>query len=280
MKKATEAKQIPLPGVVQWVNLGDLRPNPWQPRTHRDEVKFCELVESIEKHQLYHNLLGRFKEGVIEVADGHQRWEAYKVLQAKTPGRYDRIPVDIREILDQMGQVHKHGVGGIRDRVEGAALIQTMVIVVGLDLPGEYGKAGFVRSRGSRRAYYVGRVLNLVDEDDRPQDLHLHRLPAMVFRLRAFKEEIAVIGQYLVSLSPGIKDVRTELKMRCVQTGGDNGRGRIGHIIDRSAYVCRREVLAASIKLAGKRGSTGSLSRWVSSPTCRMPRRSKGDIIQ
>ena len=93
--------QIPLPGIVQWVNLDDLRPNPWQPRIHRDDAKFQELVESIEKHQLYHNLLGRFKDGVIEIADGHQRLEAYKVLQIRYNDRYDRIPVEIREIPDQ-----------------------------------------------------------------------------------------------------------------------------------------------------------------------------------
>ncbi len=86
---------------VQMWELAQIQPNPYQPRLARNEEKFAQLVASIEQHGLIQTPTGRRKGDHIELADGHQRLEAFRVLSEKDLKLYGKLPVVIKDLTDQ-----------------------------------------------------------------------------------------------------------------------------------------------------------------------------------
>ena len=69
-------------GLKKHIALDELLPNPWQPR---EAVEVPEdFVESI-RGGLLQIPVARVKDGNIELADGHRRLAAFKVLHAREP---------------------------------------------------------------------------------------------------------------------------------------------------------------------------------------------------
>ena len=87
--------------VVMDVDTNLILPNPWQPRRSYDPLVIRELAESIYANGLLQTPVGRPAEDEhVELAFGHQRIEAIRLLQAE--GRWDGgAPVVLRNLTDQ-----------------------------------------------------------------------------------------------------------------------------------------------------------------------------------
>ncbi|MBM4013416.1 MAG: ParB/RepB/Spo0J family partition protein [Planctomycetes bacterium] len=78
------------------VNLTEISPNPWQPRTQFEEAGLAELTESIRTHGVLQPLVVRAKAaGGFELVAGERR-----LLAAKRAG-LSKVPVTVRAIGDQ-----------------------------------------------------------------------------------------------------------------------------------------------------------------------------------
>src|SRR3990170_4319095 len=90
------------------VSLELIDANPWQPRTYVDPVKVAELAESIREHGLLQAPAGRrLPDGRVQLAFGHRRLAAYRLLQAVAPDtRYSQMPVDIVAWTDRQMAEH------------------------------------------------------------------------------------------------------------------------------------------------------------------------------
>jgi ParB/RepB/Spo0J family partition protein len=72
--------------------------NRYQPRTTMDPAELKTLAESIKRNNLMQKPTARLQEdGCYELAFGHRRYEAYKILAAKDPA-YNSMPLIIREL--------------------------------------------------------------------------------------------------------------------------------------------------------------------------------------
>ncbi len=82
------------------VPLSKVRPNPWNPRTNPETEGFDELVESVRLDGILQPPVAREKDGTYQLAFGHRRLAAAKVVHQEDPTR-DTIPVIVREISDE-----------------------------------------------------------------------------------------------------------------------------------------------------------------------------------
>lgn len=82
-------------GEARTVAIGDIDPNPWQPRVHMRGTAFNELKASIEKVGLIEVPSARAVDGRYQLAFGHRRFAAVKSLGWET------MPLLIRHISDQ-----------------------------------------------------------------------------------------------------------------------------------------------------------------------------------
>ena len=73
-------------------------PNPYQFRSYYDPVKLKSLVESIKKYGLKQIPTARKVGERYELAFGHQRFAAYKILQKKAG--YSTMPLVVEELSD------------------------------------------------------------------------------------------------------------------------------------------------------------------------------------
>ena len=81
---------------IQELNLADIRPNPFQPRTEFDEEALSELAASIKAIGIVQPITVRaVEEGKYEIIAGERRWRAAKMAGLK------EIPVIIREYSHQ-----------------------------------------------------------------------------------------------------------------------------------------------------------------------------------
>jgi len=76
---------------VREVDIGQIRPNPAQPRQHFDEDALAELADSIRQHGVLQPVLLRPVEGGYELIAGERRWRASQRVQLHT------IPALVRE---------------------------------------------------------------------------------------------------------------------------------------------------------------------------------------
>ncbi len=92
---ALPAQDDPAPsGGVLEVEVGRIRPNPDQPRTHFDEAALGELAESIAKRGVLQPILLRRRDDGYEIVAGERRWRAAQVARLHT------VPAIVREIDD------------------------------------------------------------------------------------------------------------------------------------------------------------------------------------
>ena len=84
-------------GPRRTLGIGQLTPNPDQPRTHFDPKAINELADSIKKHGLIQPILVRPVQGdntMYEIVAGERRWRASQKAQLH------EVPVIIRELDD------------------------------------------------------------------------------------------------------------------------------------------------------------------------------------
>ena len=84
-----------LSGAELEIELDDLSPNPYQPRTSLSQEALAELVASIREHGLLQPLIVRSRDARWEIVAGERRWRALKLLGSKT------APVIVRDLTDE-----------------------------------------------------------------------------------------------------------------------------------------------------------------------------------
>jgi ParB family chromosome partitioning protein len=85
---------------VTSVPIGELRPNPYQPRRVFDEEKLQELADSIREHGIIQPIVVRAAVRGYEIVAGERRWRA-----AKAAG-LTQVPVVLRDFSDlQMNEI-------------------------------------------------------------------------------------------------------------------------------------------------------------------------------
>lgn len=77
------------------LSIGDIIPNPNQPRTHFNETELNELSESIREHGVLQPLLVRKKGSKYEIIAGERRYQASKLADLA------EVPVIIKDVDDQ-----------------------------------------------------------------------------------------------------------------------------------------------------------------------------------
>ncbi len=77
------------------VPLGDISPDPEQPRRHFDETALEELAESIRQHGILQPIVVTKSAGTYTIVAGERRWRAAKLAECAT------IPVIIRSLSSQ-----------------------------------------------------------------------------------------------------------------------------------------------------------------------------------
>lgn len=84
---------------IQKINIGDIQPNPTQPRKHFDETALKELSDSIKRHGILQPIvIMPIKDGKYTLIAGERRWRATKLAGLKV------IPAIVRtaEELEQL----------------------------------------------------------------------------------------------------------------------------------------------------------------------------------
>jgi ParB/RepB/Spo0J family partition protein len=82
--------------------LDIIQPNPYQPRQTIDQEHIIQLAESIRQLGLLQPPMGRRIEGdLVQLAFGHSRLAAYKLLAEASPDKYGTMPVEIRELSNE-----------------------------------------------------------------------------------------------------------------------------------------------------------------------------------
>ena len=82
-------------GALRDLPVAQVRPNPFQPRTHFDETALAELVASIEASGLLQPVVVRSRNGTYELIAGERRWRAVQRLGWPT------VPAVVKEADDQ-----------------------------------------------------------------------------------------------------------------------------------------------------------------------------------
>ena len=76
----------------QWLDIGSIDPNPYQPRKEFDETEIADLCDSIRAHGILQPLVVRRIEGRYQLIAGERR------LRAAQMASWERVPVQIREV--------------------------------------------------------------------------------------------------------------------------------------------------------------------------------------
>lgn len=78
------------------VPVGDIRPNPWQPRTHFDPQELQELADSIREHGVLQPVLvSQQPDGTFQLITGERRWRAVQLAGLPT------VPAVVKEATPQ-----------------------------------------------------------------------------------------------------------------------------------------------------------------------------------
>jgi ParB family chromosome partitioning protein len=92
---AVSREQAEASGSLRELPIGNVLPNPYQPRTHVDEGALAELAASIEASGLLQPIIVRPRNGKFEIIAGERRWRAIQRLG------WAKIPAVVREVDDQ-----------------------------------------------------------------------------------------------------------------------------------------------------------------------------------
>lgn len=85
----------PVQAAQRTVPIGEIAPNPWQPRVHFDDVKLAEMAESIREHGILEPLLVRQRGGRFQLIAGERR------LRAAEVAGLEAVPIVVREMSDR-----------------------------------------------------------------------------------------------------------------------------------------------------------------------------------
>ncbi|MDQ2942781.1 MAG: ParB/RepB/Spo0J family partition protein [Candidatus Dormibacteraeota bacterium] len=88
-------EQAEASGALRELPIGNVLPNPYQPRTHVDEDALVELTASIEASGLLQPVIVRPRNGKFELIAGEQRWRAVQRLG------WAKIPAVVKDVDDQ-----------------------------------------------------------------------------------------------------------------------------------------------------------------------------------
>jgi ParB family chromosome partitioning protein len=88
-------EQAAAEGALRELPVAQVRPNPFQPRTHFDEAALAELVASIEASGLLQPVVVRSRDGGYELIAGERRWRAVQRLGWPT------VPAVVKDADDQ-----------------------------------------------------------------------------------------------------------------------------------------------------------------------------------
>lgn len=88
-------EQAEAAGALRELPIGNVLPNPYQPRTHVDEEALVELTASIEASGLLQPVIVRPRNGKFEIIAGERRWRAIQRLG------WARIPAVVKDVDDQ-----------------------------------------------------------------------------------------------------------------------------------------------------------------------------------
>ena len=88
------------------IPLNHIDPNPFQPRTSEDAEHICALAESILREDLLQIPVGRNVSGLmselnVQLAFGHSRLAAFKLLVSEGHHEFRQMPVSIKPLTDQ-----------------------------------------------------------------------------------------------------------------------------------------------------------------------------------
>jgi ParB family chromosome partitioning protein len=92
---AVSREQAEASGSLRELPIGNVLPNPYQPRTHVDEDTLAELAASIEASGLLQPVIVRPRNGKFELIAGERRWRAIQRLG------WAKIPAVVKEVDDQ-----------------------------------------------------------------------------------------------------------------------------------------------------------------------------------
>jgi ParB family chromosome partitioning protein len=92
---AVTREQAEASGTLRELPVGNLLPNPYQPRTYVDEDSLVELAASIEASGLLQPVVVRPRNGKYELIAGERRWRAIQRLG------WAKIPAVVKEVDDQ-----------------------------------------------------------------------------------------------------------------------------------------------------------------------------------
>jgi len=92
---AVSREQAEASGSLRELPIGNVLPNPYQPRTHVDEDALTELTASIEASGLLQPVIVRPRNGKFELIVGERRWRAIQRLG------WAKIPAIVREVDDR-----------------------------------------------------------------------------------------------------------------------------------------------------------------------------------
>lgn len=83
------------------IPITQISPNPFQPRQAEDPEHILKVAQSIADKGLLQIPIGRQVDGHVELAFGHTRLAAYKLLHGQGSLGYGAMPVDVRKLNDQ-----------------------------------------------------------------------------------------------------------------------------------------------------------------------------------
>jgi ParB family chromosome partitioning protein len=92
---AVSREQAESSGALRELPIGNVLPNPYQPRTHVDEDALVELTASIEASGLLQPVIVRARNGKYELIAGERRWRAIQRLG------WTKIPAVVKEVDDK-----------------------------------------------------------------------------------------------------------------------------------------------------------------------------------
>jgi ParB family transcriptional regulator, chromosome partitioning protein len=92
---AVSREQAEASGSLKELPIGNVLPNPYQPRTHVDEDAMAELTASIEASGLLQPIIVRPRNGKFELIAGERRWRAIQRLG------WTKIPAVVRDVDDK-----------------------------------------------------------------------------------------------------------------------------------------------------------------------------------
>ena len=92
---AVSKEQAEASGALREVPIGNVVPNPYQPRSQMDEGALVELTASIEASGLLQPVIVRPRNGKFELIAGERRWRAIQRLG------WAKIPAVVKEVDDR-----------------------------------------------------------------------------------------------------------------------------------------------------------------------------------